>query len=431
MPLSHSLDRLDVGFDDDHSVANAGLLLPATLAAHLGIENVANEVIDLGRRPGYFMPGAKVMTLVHAAIAGANCIDDANVLRAGASESVLGHRVLAPSTVGTFLRSFTFGHVRQLDKLSEIVLTRAWAAGAGPNAAPMTMDVDSTVCQVHGKQKQGAMYGYTHVLGYHPLLATRADTGETLHMRMRKGSANTARGANRFVTELVGRVRRAGASGQLTLRGDSGFWSGNVMNACRTHDVRFSLTVRQSQPVRTVIDAIDDDQWVDIEYPDGGRAQVAETTYGGNRFIVRRTRLVGPQAELFPNWRHHGLATDRVGTMLELEADHRRHAVVELAIRDLKEGSGLQHCPSGNFSANAAWLVLAGLAHNLVRWVLNLGLGRPSPAVVKTARMRLIAVPGRLTSSARKHKLALPTKWPWRQDFLTALAALRRIPLHS
>ena len=203
------------------------------------------------------------------------------------------------------------------------------------------------------------------------------------------------------------------------------------MKACRTHDVRFSLTVRQSQPVRTVIEAIDEDQWVDIEYPDGGRAQVAETTYGGNRFIVRRTRLVGPQAELFPNWRHHGLATDRVGTMLELEADHRRHAVVELAIRDLKEGSGLQHCPSGNFSANAAWLVLAGLAHDLVRWVLNLGLDRRSPAVVKTVRMRLISVPGRLTTSARRQKLALPTKWPWRQDFLTALAALRRIPLHS
>ncbi len=429
MALSHSLDRIDVTVDDQHAVANAGLLLPATLAAHLGLEQAANEVIALGDRPGYFQPGAKVMTLIHAVIAGASCIDDANMLRAGASDQVVGHRVLAPSTPGTFLRSFSFGHVRQLDRLAETGLTRAWAMGAGPGDQPMIIDIDSTVCEVYGEHKQGAAYGYTHVLGYHPLLATRAETGEVLHTRMRKGSANTARGAERFVTELVGRVRRAGASGLITLRADSGFWSKQVMDACRRRGVRFSITVRQNAAVRGVIAAIDEAAWVDIAYTVGGRAQVAATTYAGTRMLVRRTRLVGAQAELFPDWRHHALVTDREGSTLELEADHRRHAVVELAIRDLQEGSGLRHCPSGHFSANAAWLVLASLAHNMLRWVLNLGLGVSASVVAKTVRMRLIAIPGRLTSSGRRLQLSLPAGWPWGAQFSALLARIRTLPL--
>lgn len=429
MPFSHVLDRIDVACDDRHSVANAGLILPATLAAHLGLEAAANEVIDLAGKPGYFQPGAKVMSMVHAMIAGADCIDDANRLRAGSSGSVLGHRVLAPSTLGTFLRSFTFGHVRQLDRWSEMALTRAWAMGSGPGSAPMTMDLDSTICAVHGDAKQGAAYGYTHCLGYHPLLATRAESGETLHVRMRKGSAGSGRGAPRFITEVAGRVRRGGATGPLTMRMDSGFYSGKVMATCSRQDIRFSITVPQNAVVRTTIGAIDEAQWIDIDYTDGGVAQVAEATYAGSRLIVRRTRLIGPQAELFPDWRHHALVTDRDGDTIALEADHRRHAVVELAIRDLKEGSGLRHCPSGRYSANAAWLVLASVAHNLLRWVLHLGLGQLSPAVAKTVRTRLIDVPGRLTTSAGRLKLSLPSKWPWWKDISAALTKLRRLPI--
>ena len=378
MPFSHVLDRLDIVFDDPHAVANAGLLLPATLAAHLGIEDAADAVIDLGDRPGHFRPGAKVMTLVHALIAGADCIDDADLLRAGATASVLGHRVLAPSTLGTFLRSFTFGHVRQLDRLSEIALTRAWAAGAGPGDEPVIIDLDSTICGVHGHAKQGAAYGYTKVLGYHPLLATRAPTGEVIHVRLRKGSANTARGARRFIEEVVGRLRRAGATGQIVIRGDCGFWSKDVLAACRRHRVRFSITVRQTSAVRAAIEAIADHAWVEIEYSPGAVAQVAETALGGDRLIVRRVRNLDDQGELFPDWRYHAFVTDREGGTLELEAEHRDHAVVELAIRDLKEGAGLRHCPSGRFHANGAWLVLTTLAHNLVRWVAALGLGTPA-----------------------------------------------------
>jgi Transposase DDE domain group 1 len=191
MPSSHVvLDQVDIAFDDEHAVAGAGLLLPATLAERLGVEQVTDQVVDLGGRTGAAHPGRKLLTLVHAMIAGGDCIDDVVLLRCGSTGSVLGHRVMAPSTVGTFLRSFTFGHVRQLDQVTGELLSRAWAAGAGPGDGPLVVDVDSTICEVHGYHKQGACYGYTHRLGCHPLLATRAGSGEVLHARLRKGSAN-------------------------------------------------------------------------------------------------------------------------------------------------------------------------------------------------------------------------------------------------
>ena len=426
MASSHTLDQLDTCFDDTHAIANAGLLLPATLAERLGIERAADTLIDLGERAGAHRPGRKLLTLVHAMLAGGDCIDDADLLRCGQTASVLGHRVMAPSTLGTFLRSFTFGHVRQLDRLCEQLLTRAWAAGAGPGDGPMTIDLDSTVCEVHGYHKQGAAYGYTHKLGYHPLVATRADSGEVLHARQRTGRANTARGTARFVDELAARVRRAGATGELTIRMDSGFWSAKAITTCRRHRIRYSITVRQTKPIRTAIAGIDEQAWVDILYPEGGLAQVAETRYRGDRLIVRRTRLVGEQAELSPNWRYHAFVTDRVGTAVWLDADHRRHAVVELSIRDLKGGVGLRHCPSGKFAANAAWLVAATLAHNLLRWVAVIALGaRGELVVAKTLRRTLLALPGRLTRSARRLILHLPAGWPWAAWFELALARLR------
>jgi hypothetical protein len=428
MGSSHTLDQLDSCFDDTHAIANAGLLLPATLAQRLGVEQAADQVIDLGERAGAHRPGRKLLTLVHAMLAGGDCIDDADLLRCGQTAAVLGHRVMAPSTLGTFLRAFTFGHVRQLDRLTETVLTRAWAAGAGPGDGPMTIDLDSTVCPVHGHAKQGAAYGYTHILGYHPLLATRADTGEILHARQRTGRANTARGTARFVDELAARVRRAGASGELTMRADSGFWSAKTIKTCRRHRIHYSITVRQTKTIRAAIATIPDHAWTDIVYPDTGLAQVAETRYRGDRLIVRRTRLVGAQAELFPNWRYHAFVTDRVGTTVWLDQDHRRHAVVELCIRDLKDGVGLRHCPSGKFNANAAWLLIATLAHNLLRWVATIGLGaRDQLVVAKTLRRILLSLPGRITRSARRCRLHLPAGWPWAAWFELALARLRCI----
>ena len=292
----------------------------------------------------------------------------------------------------------------------------------------MTMDLDSTVCQVHGHAKQGAAYGYTHTLGYHPLLASRADSGEVLHARQRTGRANTARGTARFVDELAARMRRAGASGELTMRMDSGFWSAKTIRACRRHQLHYSITVRQTTPIRQAIATIDEAAWTDIVYPDGGLAQVAETRYRGDRLVVRRTRLVGEQAELFPNWRYHAFVTDRVGTTVWLDADHRRHATVELCIRDLKAGVGLRHHPSGKFAANAAWLLAATLAHNLLRWIAAIGLGaRGELVVAKTLRRSLLALPGRITRSARRWTLHLPAGWPWAAWFDLALARLRCI----
>ena len=379
--FAHTPSDLSVMFDDDHCVANAGLALAGLLSEKLGLESLCDETISIAP-----FPGRRAATLVHSLVVGGTCIDDADVLRSGSTASVLPHRVMAPSTLGTFLRSFSFGHVRQLDAVAEQLLRRAWSLGAGPGDAPMTIDLDSTIVEVHGSSKQGAGYGYTKVLGYHPVLATRADAGEVLHLRFRKGSSNTQRGAQRFVRETVGRVRRAGANGALTLRADSGFFSKYVIQACRDHDVRFSVTVRQTPVITRAIEEIDEEAWTPIDYTTNGEAWVAETDYQGQRLIVRRTKLNEPRPALFPDYRYHAFVTDREGDAIFLDVDHRRHAVVELAIRDLKEGSGLDHCPSGDFNANAAWAVLTSIAHNLVRWVGALGLGVNGPLVAKTVR---------------------------------------------
>jgi len=203
-----NLDAVRVTFDDDRAVANAGLVLTATTAQHLGLLDAAQDMIRLDGL-GAANAGVKAMTVIEAMVAGADCIDDVDVLRAGSTAKVLGHRVAAPSTIATFLRGFTFGHVRQLDRFAEHALAAAWAAGAGPGDQSLVIDIDSTICEVHGYQKQGAGYGYTKTKGLHPLVAVRADTGEMLHIRFRKGSANTGRGAERFVRETLARARRA------------------------------------------------------------------------------------------------------------------------------------------------------------------------------------------------------------------------------
>lgn len=205
-------------------------------------------------------------------LAGGTHIDHVDMLRAGATQAVLPFRVMAPSTIGTFLRSFTFGHVRQLDAVCSRVLARAWAAGAGPCDQPLVVDLDSTICEVHGKQKQAAGYGHTSVLGYHPLLATRAGTGEVLFARMRRGSANTARGVVRFVDELVAVLDRAGATGTRTVPADSGFWSWKLIDRLDTHGIGWSITVRLHTTMKSAIAAIPDEAWHDIDYTHSGHA---------------------------------------------------------------------------------------------------------------------------------------------------------------
>src|SRR3990172_7912681 len=212
MRSSHSLDRLGISFDDDRLVAAAGLLLPATLAAHRGLRELVDEQLDLGSARGRANGGDKFLTLVMSALAGGDSIDDANTLRAGRTGRVLGCTLKAASTLGTFLRSFRWGHVRQLDAVSRQLLARAWAAGAGPGAAPFTIDLDSTICETYGLQKEGALHhGYSGVRGYHPLLAVAAGSGEVLMARLREGRADSGRSAGHFLRETVSRVRHAGA----------------------------------------------------------------------------------------------------------------------------------------------------------------------------------------------------------------------------
>jgi hypothetical protein len=434
--VSHALDRIEVSFDDPNLVAEAGLLLVATLTQRLGLEALIDMTVKLYSRVGGARPGRKVLTLTHAMIAGATHIDHADVLRAGSTAVVLGHRVMAPSTIGTFLRSLTFGHVRQLEAVNGQALERCWATGVAP-VGGLVIDIDSTICAVDGKLKQGAGYGYTHELGYHPILATRADSGEILHARMRKGAANTQRGARRFIDEVVARVRRAGAVGELTVRVDSGFWSNDTISGLNRLNVRYTMGVRtNTKSINDAISKISDVAWRTIDYTCDGQAQVAECDYTTGtgrravtrRLIVRRTRLTDTrQLKLWPDWRHHAFLTDLDGDAADIDRFHRRHAVVELAIRDLKQGAGLEHVPSGNFHANSAWLQCAVLAHNLIRWTSILGNIRVDNQLIvaRTTRTRLLAIPGRLVNHAGRSTLRLPTRWPWKSQFTAALDALR------
>ncbi len=362
--VSRGTDRIGVTFDDPTLVADAGLIVPATLMVRLGLEALVNQMVHLGNRVGASRPGRKVLTLVTAILAGASHIDHADRLRAGATQRVLPFRVMAPSTLGTFLRAFTFGHVRQLDAVIAETIRRAWSGGVGPGSSPMTMDLDSTICEVHGDHKGGAAYGYTRLFGYHPLIATRADTGEVLlPPRLRKGSSQ--RGTQRLVEELIARVRRAGAFGALTLRADSGFFSYALMDTLVRLGVTYSITVRISAHTRAcIVRPSLPSAWHTITYPAGGVAQVAETIYVSGvgsrrreqRLVVRRTRLSDPhQLALWPDWRHHAFVTNLILEPSTVDAFHRAHAGNRALRhpRPSKRGPGSSTAPRATSSPTA------------------------------------------------------------------------------
>lgn len=436
MKSSHNINRIKIAFDDANLVADAGLLLPATLADHLGLREVIDGCVDLGAAAGKANVGIKAVTVIHALLSGGDCIDDTARLKAGSTQMVLGQEVRAPSTIGTFLRSFTYGHTKQLDIAAGELLRRAWKAGAGPGDMPLTIDIDSTICETYGLAKQGASkFTYTHVRGYHPLVAVASGTGDVLHSRLRQGPANTARGADLFVTETINRVKKAGASGAITLRADSGFYNHKVIGACKKKQVSFSITVRLTASLRKLIEDIPDKNWQPIPYfmPSAGVAEIPYTPFGKHgfemRLIVRRVPpSPGSQLSLLSKFGYHAFITDRDGDTLELEADHRRHAEIENTIRDLKYGVGLNHMPSGKFAANAAWLGLNVIAHNLARWVSRLGFDQ-SLVTTKTLRHRALSLGGRIARSARQVYLHLPRDWPWAKEFQEALRKLRAISL--
>ena len=379
-------------FDDPNLVSCAGLVPVLALAERAALHDLVEQLVCL-ERPGGAHAATKVPALVAGMVAGADSIDDMTLLRHGAMGKLFtGAR--APSTLGTFLRSFTFGHVRQLDAVaSRLLINLASRSPLLPGAEELAyVDVDDTVRQTYGYAKQGAGRGYTGVKGLNALLAvvsTPRSAPVITAARLRKGSTNSARGAQRFVTDALVTARKAGASGVLVLRADAAYYGHDVIAAALRQHACFSVTARQDKAVRKAITTITDAAWTMIDYTDAvfdeaqqrwiSDAEVAEVPYTAfrskanakhvsGRLIVRRVKDMNPdnQSELFTAYRYHAVFTNSPLPMLEAEKAHRAHAIIEQVIADLKNGP-LAHLPSGHFWANSAWLVCAAMAFNLTR----------------------------------------------------------------
>src|SRR3954471_11541753 len=449
MRLSHTLGRTSVAFDDPNLVSAGGLVPVLALAERAGLRELADEHLSVPSDKGA-NAGLKVASLVGGMVAGADSIDDMALLRHGGMGRVFAG-AYAPSTLGSFLRAFRFGHVRQLDAVASRFLTRL-AARAPLIAAPgkggrVMVDIDDTIIEVHGYAKQGSGYGYSGVRGLNALLAT-VSTSESapvvVAQRLRKGSCGSPRGAARLVADALKTVISL-TSGQPAakplVRADAAFYGHAVVGAALRAGADVSVTVRLDPKVKSTIATIPDSAWTPIEYTDAvfdeetqtwvSRAEVAEIPFTAftsrkkaeqvtGRLVVRRIPDLNPsgkegQATLFDTWRFHAFFTTtdpRHADTVAADKTHRGHAIIEQVHADLKNGA-LAHLPSGKFSANAAWLVLAVIAFNLTRTAATItgpGLARATTA---TIRRKLISVPARVAASARRVTLHLPTDWPW------------------
>jgi hypothetical protein len=461
MRLSHTLGRTSVAFDDPNLVSAGGLVPVLALAERAGLRNLADEHLSVPTDKGA-NAGLKVASLVGGMVAGADSIDDMALLRHGGMGRLFA-RAYAPSTLGSFLRAFAFGHVRQLDAIASRFLialaglTRLLDASVASVTDPETdpdivsgytlLDVDDTIIEVHGHAKQGAGFGYSGVRGLNTLLATltTASTAPVIvAQRLRKGSAGSPRGAKRLVGDAVRTARRLLGHGQLILvRMDSAFYGRGAVHAALAGGAAVSVTVRMDQTVKKAIASIDHDGWTTIEYTDAvfdettsrwiSSAEVAEVPFTAfaaqkkadqvpGRLVVRRIpdfnaekNTAAGQDTLFDVWRFHAFFTTSDAAVLDTVAadkTHRGHAVIEQVHSDLK-GSALAHLPSGVFTANAAWLVLAVIAFNLTRAAGTLAAPDLAKATTATLRRKLITVPARVAASARRITLHLPKAWPW------------------
>ena len=425
-------------FDDPNLVSCAGLAPVLALAERAGLHRLIGEHVRIDR-PGGTNAALKVTSLVAGMIVGADSIEDMNLLRHGGMDRIFAG-VRAPSTLGTFLRTFTFGHVRQLDAVAaRLLIGLAGQAPLLPGATELAyIDVDDTVRQTYGYAKQGEGRGYSGVKGLNALLAvisTPSSAPVIAATRLRKGSTNSAKGAARLVTDALITATAAGASGLRVLRADSAFYNRDVIAAAGRQQACFSITARQDSAIRRAISTISDDAWTPIKYTHAifdeaaqrwiSDAEVAEISYTAftsrpraeqvrARLIVRRVKDMNPdhQHELFTVYRYHAVFTNSPAPMLEAEKAHRGHAIVEQVIADLKN-SALAHLPSGHFWANSAWLVCAAMAFNLTRAAGALASTLHARATTATLRAQLINVAARLARSARKLTLHLPCDWPW------------------
>jgi hypothetical protein len=448
MQLSHTRPVVSATFDEPNLVSAAGLVPLMTLARTAGLRELADERMSVPTDKGA-NAGLKLSSLVAGMAAGADSIEDMALLRHGGMGKVFTG-AYAPSTLGSFLRSFTFGHVRQADAVaSRFLLNLAehtQLLGDEDDAGPVLLDIDDTIVEVHGHAKQGAAFGYSGVRGLNALIAT-VSTAQVAPViaaqRLRKGSAGSPRGAARLATDALALIRRSQLTGRhVLMRADSAFYSHALVTAALTAGADVSITVRMDPAVKRAIAGIDEDAWATIKYTDAvyeeatstwiSKAQVAEVPFTAfvskkkadqipGRLIVRRIPELNPktsqgQETLFDTWRFHAFFTTTAPDALDTVAadqTHRRHAIIENVHADLK-ASALAHLPSGVFNANAAWLVCAVMAFNLTRAAATLtkavALARATTA---TIRRKLVTVPARIATSARRLHLHLPSRWPW------------------
>jgi len=450
MQVSHKPSAVSVSFDEPNLVASAGLLPVMTLARDAGLHELAQDWLTVPTDKGA-NAGLKVASLVAGMVAGADSIDDMALLRHGGMKRVFT-ACYAPSTLGSFLRSFTFGHVRQLDAVASRFLanlgTRARLLGSPGVGDFVFVDVDDTIIEVHGYAKQGSGYGYSGVRGLNALLAT-VSTKNTAPViaaqRLRKGAANSARGAKRLITDALSTLKRLQAGGQsrgpVLCRFDSAFYGYTAVSAALASGADVSVTVRMDPAVKRAIAGIPETAWETIDYTDAvfdettntwvSRAEVAEIRFTAfssrkkaeqitGRLVVRRIpelnqKTSDGQPTLFEIHRHHAFFTTVNAHVLDTVAadkTHRKHAQIEQVNADLKD-SALAHMPSGVFAANSAWLVTAVIAYNLTRAAGILAADTFSKAHTGTIRRKLIHVPARIATSARKIRFHLPEAWPW------------------
>lgn len=456
MQFNHTTSALSAAFDDSNLVSAAGVVPVMRLAERAGLSALTQKHLTVPTDKGA-NAGAKIMSLVAGMLAGADSIEDMRLLRHGGMRRLFD-RVYAPSTLGSFLRSFEFGHVRQLDAVAARFLTGLTTVS--PDLLPAgvgytCVDIDDTIIEVEGYLKQGASFGYSGVRGLNAVLAI-ASTPESapviLTQRLRKGSTSSARGAKRVVSDALAVLKRLPATGprQVLLRADSAYYSHAVVSAARHAGADVSVTVRMNPSIKQAIETISDAAWAPIEYPGStrdeetgrliSRAEVAEIPYTAftskkgqqvtGRLVVRRIPELGPTAlrdepTLFDTWRFHAFFTTVAADELDtttVDQTHRRHAVIEQVNADLK-ASALAHLPSGKYAANAAWLVLAVIAFNLTRAAAVIADpgGKLRRAVTATIRRTLINVPARIARSARKLRLHLPEHWPWATEWAALL----------
>ena len=437
-------------FDEDGLVSLAGLVPVLGLAEQTGLGQLVAEKVRITApriKSGSANPAPKLMTLIAGMCGGADSIDDIDVLRAGGMKTLF-EGVYAPSTVGTLLREFTFGHARQLESvLGEHLVALCERVDLLPGAdARVFIDIDSLLRPVYGHAKQGASYGHTKIAGKQvlrkglsPLAATISTTGSApviAGMRLRAGKTGSGKGAGRMVAQAINTARAAGASAQILVRGDSAYGTRAVVAACRRAGAQFSLVMTRNPAVERAIAAIDENAWTPVRYPGAVRdpdtgawisaAEVAEIGYTAfastkdritARLVVRRVKDARFIDALFPVWRYHPFFTNTDAPVEAADITHRGHAIIETVFADLIDGP-LAHIPSGRFGANSAWVLCAAIAHNLLRAAGVLAGGHHTRARGSTLRRRIITVPARLARPQRRPVLHLPTHWPWSKTWL-------------